>query len=367
MAKKINNLIQSCNVLVAPLDWGLGHATRCIPVIKCLQESGFNVYVAATGKNRILLENELSGVNFIELRGYNIIYSKGKNNFKLKLLSQLPKILKAVKQENKWLNQVIQKYAIKIVISDNRFGLHNADVYSVFITHQLHIETGIKFFNRIAQKINYAYIQKFSECWVPDFADEPSLAGELSHPQKNPSIPIKYIGPQSRLKRTVTAKLYDLVIMLSGPEPQRTNLEKLFLEEILPGTSKKILFIRGMPASLQTLPNRENIIFYNHVKSEKLSEILCAAKMVVCRGGYSTVMDLVALQVNALLIATPGQTEQEYLALHLHKTGYFQYIKQDAGAIKIALNYSIQKTQFPLTNNYLLKKAVEDLRSIAGK
>ncbi len=366
MTKKINNSIQSCNVLVTPLDWGLGHATRCIPIIKCLQESGFNVYVATEGKNRILLEIELSGVNFIELHGYNIVYSKGKNNFRLKLFSQLPKILRAVKQENKWLNQIIQKYAIKIVISDNRFGLHNTNVYSIFITHQLHIETGSIFFNRIAQKINYAYIEKFNECWVPDFAKEPSLAGKLSHPQKNPSIPIKYIGPQSRLKQIETAKLYDLVIMLSGPEPQRTNLEKLFLDEILPGTIKKILFIRGMPESLQTLPNRENIIFYNHVKSEILSEILCAAKMVVCRGGYSTVMDLVALQVNALLIATPGQTEQEYLALHLNKTGYFQYILQDAEVIKMALDNSLQKTQFPLTNNYLLKKAVEELPRIAG-
>ena len=96
MTKKINNLTPSCNVLVAPLDWGLGHATRCIPIITCLQQKGFKVYVAAEGKIKILLENELSGIIFLDLTGYRIAYSKEKSNFKLKLFSQLPKILKAI-------------------------------------------------------------------------------------------------------------------------------------------------------------------------------------------------------------------------------------------------------------------------------
>ncbi len=367
MTKKINNPINSFNVLVAPLDWGLGHATRCVPVIKCLQEIGFNVYIATQEKNKIIFENELLGVKYLDLSGYHITYSKGKKNFKLKLLSQLPKVLKAIKQEKKWLNQVIQKYAIKVVISDNRFGLHNPHIYSVFITHQLHIQTGNNLTNLIAQSINNFYIKKFDECWVPDFSNEPSLAGELSHPAKYPLIPIKYIGPLSRLKQIETEKIFDLVVMLSGPEPQRTNLEKLFLQEVLPGISKRIIFIRAMPASVQTLPNTENITFYNHVNAAKLSEILCAAQQVVCRGGYSTVMDLVTLKVPALLIATPGQTEQEYLAMHLNKTRLFHWVEQNAVAIKNALTSGIQITKFPLTNDCLLKKAVEDLKQIVCK
>ncbi|HEY5391223.1 MAG TPA: glycosyl transferase family 28, partial [Hanamia sp.] len=194
--QKISPASKNTRILVIPLDWGLGHATRCIPIIKELILQNIEVFIVADGNNYILLKREFPSTVFLRYKGYEIKYSRAKRFFLLKLFLQFPKVSWRVYHENKWLKKVIKKYSINAVISDNRFGMFTKKIPCVYITHQLHIETGNQFSDLIAQKIHYYFIKKFDQCWVPDLEIN-GLAGKLSHPKK--MLPnIIYIGPLSR-------------------------------------------------------------------------------------------------------------------------------------------------------------------------
>ncbi len=309
-------------VLVAPLDWGLGHATRCMPIIKELLAQGFCVIIAAEKVCAILLEKEFPHLKILPLQGYRVSYSKNAQFFFIKMLSQLPKINAAIKKENKWLQQIIEEYKIDIVIADNRYGLHNKNCYCIFITHQLFIKTGNRLTDWLAKKINYRYINNFDECWVPDVEGNENLAGKLSHPHTKPIVPVKYIGILSRFKKIEVEKNIDFLVMLSGPEPQRTMLEEILLEQ-LENINCKTVFARGLPAAKDKIFS-ENVgmEIINHLPAYELNELICSAKTVVARSGYSTIMDLAVLQKASILIPTPGQTEQEYLAKFLAEKKY---------------------------------------------
>ena len=156
-------------VLIAPLDWGLGHATRCIPIIHELLNADFNVLIAAKGNIAALLKSEFPQLIFLPLEGYNIKYGKGRTGFMIKIIAQIPKILRAIKQENAWLKKIVEEHNVSAVISDNRYGLYHKRVFSVFITHQLCIKSTLgKWSEKILQQINYSLINRFNECWVPD-------------------------------------------------------------------------------------------------------------------------------------------------------------------------------------------------------
>ncbi|MBL7697056.1 MAG: glycosyl transferase family 28 [Chitinophagaceae bacterium] len=223
-----------------------------------------------------------------------------------------------IKAENRWLKLFLEENNVCALISDNRYGLSHPGVYSIFITHQLGIKTGIgRLFDKICQSILYKYINRFSECWVPDFSNSISLAGELSHPQKFPSTAVHYVGALSRFESCDQQNdfLYDVVIILSGPEPQRTILEKMILEQ-LPALQMKTAFVRGLPNETGEITS-VNGEFYNHLDTGKLNRLLCASRMIICRSGYSTVMDMIKLRKKMIVIPTPGQPEQEYLGKYL--------------------------------------------------
>ncbi len=329
--KKLKNGINQQKYLIAPLDWGLGHATRCIPLIDYLLSLGHRVFVCGEGSVEKLIKKEFPQVEFLQLRGYRISYSKSRKMFWYKILTQLPKIALAVRRERKWLSAVINQHKIDVVISDNRLGLYNQNAYSIFMTHQLGIKTGTKFFDYFARKINYSYINRFNECWVPDIDDkEWSIAGELSHPQHFPKVPIKYIGLLSRINPTTSNTQYDIAAILSGPEPQRTIFEKtvgaLFSKSLLRG-----IIVRGLPgvnSTIESLP--PNIKQVNHLDAVQMSLLLQSSSSVVCRSGYSTVMDLLKTGKPALLVPTPGQTEQVYLAQRMNHLGFFSSSDQSA-------------------------------------
>lgn len=308
--------------MVAPLDWGLGHATRCVPVIRELQRQGFEVLAGAEKAGAALLQKEFPELTILPLKGYRISYSKRKVFFFLKMLMQGPKIVRAVKTEHEWLKQVIINHQIDIVISDNRYGLWNEKIKSVFITHQLFIKTGNAFLEKQAQRTNYNYIKKFDECWVPDAPGPENLAGALSHPVDLPPVPVKYIGTLSRFESRQSEKTIDLLVMISGPEPQRTLLENTIIRRInrLPYTA---VLVRGLPQGGKPLVvENKSVLIYDHLPAAALSELMAAAKTVIARSGYSTVMDLAAMQQQAILIPTPGQAEQEYLAKYLSDKKY---------------------------------------------
>ena len=315
-------------VLIAPLDWGLGHATRCIPIIKALLFNKFEVMVAAEGKQQLLLMAEFPNLKFLPLKGYAISYAKNKKLLPLKLLLQVPKILAAIKYEQAWLNRIVEQYAIDLVISDNRYGLHSHKVPCVFITHQLTIKVPNKWLEKIIQKINYQYINRFAACWIPDVEGENNLAGILSHPLIKPLIPLHYIGLLSRFENQSTPeKKYDCCMLLSGPEPQRTLLEEKILKDISTG-NRKILLVRGKPESKETFSFQENIDIQNHLTGNELQTAIQQSTYVICRSGYTTVMELLSLKKKSIVVPTPGQTEQEYLGKRLMQQGWSYCIDQ---------------------------------------
>lgn len=331
ISKNLKNNLTPQNYLIAPLDWGLGHATRCIPLISYLLGRGNRVFVCGECGVEKLIKKEFPRVEFLHLPGYRISYSKSRKTFWYKMLLQLPKIGLAIKRERKWLSPIIDQYKIDCVISDNRLGLYNNKAYTIFMTHQLGIKTGTKLFDYLAQKINYSFINRFNECWIPDIDDDKSsIAGELSHPQNLPAVPIKYIGLLSRIHPTATQTQYDIAAILSGPEPQRTLFEKK-VKSLLTNYSGSAIIIRGLPGEtkkLEGLPS--NIKQANHLDTKEMSLLMQGSLAVICRSGYSTVMDVLKIGKPALLVPTPGQTEQEYLAQRLHDLGYFLCIDQDS-------------------------------------
>lgn len=317
----------SPRILVAPLDWGLGHATRCIPIIKELITHGSEVYIAADKSILYLLKKEFPSSVFLRCKGYEIKYGRSKRSFFSAILSQFPRILHTVFRENQWLKNTVKKYKIDAVISDNRFGMYHKRIPSIYITHQLQIKTGNAFTDFLAKKIHHFFINKYSICWVPD-EKEDGIAGELSHPKNIPPN-VEYIGILSRFHAIPSEKIYDLLITISGPEPQRSNFEKEILKQ-LKNFSGSVLLARGLPDSNDLLTSENPLVkIVNHLTAAELNKSLEQAKMIIGRSGYTTIMDLVALNKKSILIPTPGQPEQEYLAEYLFKKSYFFCVDEE--------------------------------------
>ena len=313
------------NILIAPLNWGLGHATRCIPIIKALEQHNFNPIIASDGISLALLQKEFPHLTALELPAYDVIYSESRLSFKWKMAIQMPKIIKAVQKEKVVVQKIIEEYQIDGIISDNRLGVYSKDIPSVFITHQLNVLSGTT--SWLTTKLHSRFIAKFKQCWVPDFNHFPNLSGSLGHLKK----PLKnciYIGPLSRFEKKSLPIRYDLMVILSGPEPQRTFLEqKLSIE--LKKYEGEVLFVKGQIEALQKNHKEANITFYNYMNTEDLEIAFNESKSVLCRSGYTTIMDLAKLHKKAFFIPTPGQYEQEHLAQKFKIEGIAPSCKQE--------------------------------------
>ncbi|MFD0964237.1 glycosyltransferase [Pseudofulvibacter geojedonensis] len=314
------------NILVAPLNWGLGHATRCIPIIRALIENGFNPIIASDGDALGLLKKEFPHTKAIRLPSYDIKYAKKGKNFKQKMFFNSPKILLAIIQEHLVLKRIIKDYRINGIISDNRFGLFSKKIPCVYITHQLTVLSGKT--TNLSSNIHHYFIKKYDSCWVPDLKQCNNLSGKLGHLNENHKLNIEYIGPLSRFEKKSIEKKYDLMVLLSGPEPQRTILEKK-LFNILKTTNKKTLFVRGKVDSAPDSFDFGNITFYNYMTSNELESAINASELIIARSGYTTIMDLAKLEKKAFFIPTPGQSEQEYLAKRMDYLGLTPYSKQE--------------------------------------
>ncbi len=317
--------MQNKKILVAPLNWGMGHATRCIPVIEALENHGYEPVIASDGVALELLKREFPDKEILELPSYKIEYAKNGSNFKTKMFFQIPNMIRAVRNENRTVEEWVKKHNIYGIISDNRMGVYAKNIPSIFITHQLNVLTGnTTWFTTFIHRL---FIRKHQQCWVPDVATVPNLTGKLGHPE-NCSLNIKYIGPLSRLTKKSLPKKYDLMVILSGPEPQRTLLEDKLKAE-LKEYDGDVIFIRGVVEGNQTRTQEDNITFYNFMNTEELEQAFNESELVLCRSGYTTVMDLAQLGKKAFFIPTPGQYEQEYLAKKLKKAGLVPYALQD--------------------------------------
>jgi hypothetical protein len=284
--------------------------------------------LAGEGAQEKILREEFSALPFLPLKGYRVKYAKTALGGRLML--QIPSLLRSIKEENEWLKEQVVTYQFDAVISDNRYGLYHEKINSIFITHQLTIKSFWgKWSESFLQKWNYKFINRFNECWIPDEEGENNLAGELSHPLKFPTIPVKYIGPLSRFEKKNIEEIKDhLLIILSGPEPQRTILENKLIDQIVnyPGTAT---IVRGLPGEMNIIPSTNTIHFYNHLSSGDLNNEMMKAEFVIARSGYSTVMDSAALKKKSILIPTPGQTEQEYLSSYLMKKRFAFCVNQN--------------------------------------
>ena len=298
-------------ILVAPLDWGLGHASRCVPIAKTLEKEGYEVVFAASGRPLELLIQEFPKNDFIKLKGYNISYPKN-GQMALSMLSQLFKIWKGIHLENKQLQQIIDDYNIDGVISDNRYGLYSKKVTCVFVTHQLKIQSPI--FSESLQKINFKYISKFDECWVPD-SNTHSLSGQLSNAYNTP-FKCRYIGALSRFEKLEKTEDLDILAIVSGPEPQRSIFEELLKKQLIASKLKAVLVLGKTEENKEE--EIENLKVISHLNAKSLNQQMVNANVVISRSGYSTVMDIAKLHKKAIFVPTPGQTEQLYLAKYFY-------------------------------------------------
>lgn len=321
-------------ILIAPLDWGLGHTTRCIPIIRYLIAQGNEVYVAAEGASaRLLLEN-FPVINILPLDGYRIQYSRKKEMFTVKILLQIPKILAIIKKEHRWLQQQQQIHQFDLIISDNRYGLYHDNVPCVILTHQLQILSGKgSWTDRMLQRLHYRLLNRFSKCWIVDEEQNGGFSGKLAHPKILPAH-AAYIGLLSQFSGCLPDNNNQdntkILVLLSGPEPMRGQLELLILQQAKILTTYQFTIVGGNPLGnmIDDLP--QHITYYTHLNAQKLLPELQSTSLVICRSGYSTIMDLAILGKKTLLIPTPGQTEQEYLAQYLEEKKYFSTCTQDA-------------------------------------
>jgi len=339
---KHDTTIGNMRILVVPLNWGLGHATRMVPVIRELLYLGADVIAGGSLAHQKLFREEIRNIETINFPCLTIRLP-GKKSQVFSLIMQLPIFLFQIIREHRFLKKLIRQRHIDIVISDNCYGLWNRSIYSVFITHQLHIRlpSGIRFLEGFVNQVNTFLIRKFDECWVPDVAEHNGFAGKLSHTSK--AIPnIHYVGVLSRFMTMGRAQVHrnkkagkKLLFIISGPEKQRSDFENIIREELhhLP-EGWDFTVIRGLP--LTTGENDD--LWLPHAGSRKLHELIVEADAIVCRAGYSTIMDLLTLGRTAILVPTPGQTEQEYLASYLSKKRYFYACRQDQFKLRSVLS-----------------------------
>lgn len=292
--------------LLCVLDWGLGHAARSLALAMQLEEKGEAVYFASSGRAKRFLEKALPDQTIYELPAYNVRYPSG--NMPLNVAWQLPKWLWTIWRERRATAALVQQLGITRIISDNRFGCYHAEVPSVMLSHQLHPITN----NRIVSWGYRRWLQNFTEFWVPDFPDQ-RLSGKLSDARGYGKV--EYIGPLSRLSAVANqAKQLDCFALLSGPEPMRSRLEDELLPLLLKLPGKHVL-VRGIPTD-NPASTQGNTSVIDFADADFLAQHLPAARWIICRAGYSTLMDLAALEVTGkrLFVPTPGQTEQYFLA-----------------------------------------------------
>lgn len=309
--------------LVCPLNWGLGHATRCVPLIRKELSEGHEVVIAADGYPLLFLKKQFPNLQFVESPSYPIKYSKG-NSMVWQIIRVFPFLISRSRTEHIWLRDFCRNEKIDRVISDNRFGLWDKEVYSIYMTHQVMIKMPqrYKIFEKLIYQSHRKIIEKYDECWIPDVAESGGFSGDLSHKYPLPKN-AKYIGVLSRfdvLRDLEQDTTYTYVIILSGVEPQRSIFEQSMIEKYQHLPEKTVMVV-GKPSENITQKRIGNITQFSHLTDDLLIPYLKGCQTIICRAGYSTVMDLVVLGVEkkAIYYPTPGQTEQVYLAEYLNE------------------------------------------------
>ena len=321
-------------ILYAVLDWGLGHATRSLPVIRELAKSN-DVTVLSTGRSLSLIKTELPELNFIDHSDYSVKYTKRGSSLIFFLILQIPKILFKLREEHKFTERLVEERKFDRIVSDNRYGIYSNSIPSFFITHQLKFKLP-KSFEKLeffSEYFNRFYFRRYRKIFIPDTETDPNLSGDLSHNLKSiKSLKINYTGILADLDRSEGEIISDHLIIISGPEPQRTIFEKKVLEQAS-GLEGKTIIVCGKTES-SVIKRIGSMEVHDYAAREKMSAMIRGAGMIISRPGYSSVMEIVSLNKKALFIPTPGQTEQEYLAEYYKEKRYFYSVTQDKMDLK---------------------------------
>jgi len=351
--------------LVSPLDWGLGHATRCIPLIRQLLRLDFEVIIGAEGRAAALLAREFPQLELVAIPGYDILYPKG-SGMALHMGMQLPRISRAIRGEHTFLDKMVKDRRLDAVISDNRFGLWSVKVPSIYMTHQLTIKAppAMALTEFFLHRMHARYIRNFGECWIPDLEGKDGLSGDLAHKRPGP-VPTFFIGPLSRFIAASPAaeKKYDLMFIISGPEPQRSIFEDITMQALSSGRHKALV-LTGKPEQTKNQVHHESIEVQPHMDTSAMQAAMLSSDLVICRSGYSTIMDLATLGCRAVFVPTPGQTEQEYLARYHTEKGHYFHLRQDKFDLDRMISGSKGYEGIKITNDeHLLKERINELAS----
>ena len=347
-------------ILVAPLDWGLGHATRCVPIVREFIAQGHEVLLAGSGASLCLLQQQFPDLKACELPGYHPRYPKN-GHMVLAMATQLPHFIQTIKEENKLAKAIVKNENIDIVVSDNRYGFYADAAHNVFITHQLTVlmPKAWRWMQPLVNYFNHRQISHFQTCWVPapDGLLTPDL---LQHPS---SIQPVFIGFLSRLSIPLVPSRYKVLALLSGPSPQREQLGEI-LKKQLKELDIPAVFIWGDFSGEQHTMRHEQLTEMNFADADQLNQLIGASEIVIARSGYSTVMDLIGSQKKAIFVPTPGQTEQEYLANIMHKKKIAITAPQHNFDLKAAIDASVPTTGFvniDFSPSHLLQQAIQQL------
>jgi UDP-N-acetylglucosamine transferase subunit ALG13 len=348
--------MQQKKVLIAPLDWGLGHATRCIPVVTAFIELGYHVTIATEGAHEIILREAFPGLTFLRLKGYGIRYSKKADGFVFKMVVQIPRILYNIFREFWWLYKTNRHQQFDLIVSDNRLGFFHFKTPSVFITHQLNLQTPFSWSTKLLQWIQYTWFKLFyAMVWVPDMEGDQNLSGILGNPIWKPSVPVWYMNCLSRLKAYATVPVegdqptHLFLSIVSGPEPQRSIFQDILWVE---GNQLQQPFklIAGTAGQHNNHAVSEFGSIVPHLDGPDMVKAIENAKYIISRGGYTSLMELIPLNKSLILVPTPGQTEQEYLAKRWQEKGWAIAYEQSAfhleTALKEAANFKYQHIPF---------------------
>ncbi|MBP5418962.1 MAG: hypothetical protein J6Y72_04050 [Bacteroidales bacterium] len=310
-------------ILVSPLDWGLGHATRLIPIIRSLLAKGDEVVVAGSGSSLQLLRSEFPLLECVPLRSFSPKFSSNLPQW-IMISLQVPKFLICMYVEHYRTEQIVRKMHIDEIISDNRYGVCSSLCKSSIITHQLSPlpwRGSSYIVNSIISRIVGRWISRFDECLIPDYAsDGNGLSGRLSVSQYV-KCKTTCIGLQSRLVDDDHNRHenIDVLALISGPEPQRSILEQLVLT-VAKHSRREFLVVNGTITAIDKVC--DNVRIVGSPSAAELKAYIKSAKTIICRSGYSTLMDLMLMGRRAILVPTPGQAEQEYLAERCKDIGF---------------------------------------------
>ncbi len=356
------------HIFYAVLNMGLGHATRSLPVIQALLQQGYRVTVGSSGRALIFLRQELPEAHFLELPDYNLTYSE-KGAQPAALLLRLPALMKKIRKEHHVLQQYQRRFPLHGVISDHRYGCYLPGLPSYLLIHQLRFIAPAPFrrLERVGVAFNRFFGKRYGAVLVPDERNSPQsggiLTGRLTRVKE--SIPIYFTGILSSLPVETTAGApIDVLISISGPEPQRTILEKIVRRQLgeIPGR-KVVLLGKPEETSPEHLP--DGTVIYPHLSRHRMGELFNRSQLIVSRSGYSTVMELAELGKRALFIPTPGQTEQEYLAWRYRKHGWFHAASQFGLKLGEEIARARQLPGFP--RRFSTRQSVQRILSLLEK